>query len=79
MTWIKPLGYLLLCYVALLASHLTAYQLGKQAARGELALLYVRVNEAARVDGAITSLLDDWERDLRTCHQRLASYSLRRR
>jgi len=77
MRWIRPLGYVLLLYGALLGSHLLAYHLGKQVARGELAQLYIRVNEAARTDGAILQLSDACERDLRACHQRLTVAGLR--
>jgi len=77
MRWVRPLGYVLLLYEALLGSHLVAYHLGKHAARGELAQLYIQLNEAARADGAIVQLLDAWERDLRACHQRLTVAGLR--
>jgi len=77
MRWAKPLGYVLLLYAALLGSHLSAFQLGKQATRGELAQLYISLNQAAQADGAIVQLLNAWERDLQACHRRLAVAGLR--
>ena len=79
MRWVRPLGYVLLLYGALLGSHLLAFQLGVQQERGRLAQLYIRLNEAARTDGAIVSLMDDWERDLKACHQRLTLAGMRLR
>jgi hypothetical protein len=70
---LRLLTLLTISLVTLFAAGLVLWQVATRSERNRLAMLYVEVEEGARLSQADVRLMDLMERDMQTCRARLTS------